>query len=89
MLDRIHCTGDGSYQNFLEFSAMLNSLTLDNNNKKVTTWISTGIYPGKDKLFDSSLARIISSLGNNIKILKFSNSVLVQKFFICCIVILF
>ena len=32
MLDRMHFTGDGSYQNFLDFSAMLNSLTLDNNN---------------------------------------------------------
>ena len=33
LLVRMYFTGDGNSQNFLVFSPMLNSLTLDNNKK--------------------------------------------------------
>ena len=52
---------------------MLSSLTFDNNKEKFTNWRSTGMSPEKIKLFDSSLAPIISNLGNYRIILKFDN----------------
>ena len=47
---------------FNSFSQMLNLPQLKNNNKKFTSWISTGISPKVIKPFNSSLASIISSL---------------------------
>ena len=42
---------------------MLNSLTLDSN-KNAANWIITGISSEKVKLFDCSLATVMSNLGN-------------------------
>ena len=39
----IYFTGDDSYQNFLGFVPVFNSLTLYNNNKIVANWILPGI----------------------------------------------
>ena len=47
-LGRMFFTGNDGYQNFLVFSPMLDSLTLDNNNK-ITNWISAANYPEKSK----------------------------------------
>ena len=55
---------------------MLNSLTLDNN-QKVTNSILTGVSPDKIKPFDTNFET--SNLKNARVILKFNNSVSVQK----------
>ena len=47
----MHFTGGDSYHNVLAFSPMLNSLTSESNNKKVTDRISTRISLEKVKLF--------------------------------------
>ena len=57
---------------------MLSSLILDSN-KKVIDWISTAISSEKRKPFDTNLEPTKSNLANDIVILKFNNSVLVQK----------
>ena len=80
MLGRIHFIGNAGYQNFLVFAPMLSYLILDSN-KKVTDWISTGISSEKIKPFDINLEPTMSNLANGKVILKFSNSVLVQKKF--------
>ena len=69
----MYFTGDDVHQNVSVVSPILNSLTLDNN-KKGTSWISTGRSPEKIKAFDSSLA---SNLENGRVKMKFSNSILV------------
>ena len=74
----MYFTGEDGYQNFLVFASMLSSLILDSN-KKVTKWISTGILFEKIKPFDTNLKLIMSNLANGREILKFNNSVLVQK----------
>ena len=43
---------------------MLRSLTLDNNVKKVTAWILTGISSEKIKAFDTNLEPTMSNLAN-------------------------
>ena len=53
-------------------------LTLGNN-KKVTNWISTKVSPEQIKLVDTNLEPTMSHLTNVLVILKFNNSVLVQK----------
>ena len=37
-------TGDNGYQSFSVFAPIFSSVTLDNN-KKLTSWISTGYHP--------------------------------------------
>ena len=59
---------------------MLSSLTLDNN-KKVINWILTRISPEKIKPFDTNLKLVMSNLSNGRVILKFNNSVLMQKIY--------
>ena len=59
---------------------MLSSLILDNN-KKVITWILTRISPEKIKPFDTNLKPVMSNLSNGRVILKFNNSVLMQKIY--------
>ena len=78
MLVRIYFTGDDGYQNFLVFAPILSSLTLDNN-KNVTNWISTRISSEKIKTFDTNLEPNMSNLADSRVVLKFNNSVLVQK----------
>ena len=70
--------GDGGYQNFLFFAPMLSPLILDSN-KKVTNWLSTGILSQKIKPLDANLEPTTSNLDNGRVILKFNNSVFVQK----------
>ena len=53
-------------------------LTLGNN-KKVTNWISTKVSPEQIKPVDTNLEPTMSHLTNVLVILKFNNSVLVQK----------
>ena len=48
----MHFTGNDSYQDFLVFAPMLNSLMLDRN-RNVTDSISTGISSEKIKPFDT------------------------------------
>ena len=43
----MHFTFEGGYQMFLVFLTMLNSLTVDNNDRKDTNCISEGISPEK------------------------------------------
>ena len=45
-------TGDNGYQSFSVFAPIFSSVTLDNN-KKLTSWISTGVSSGKFKPFNS------------------------------------
>ena len=71
-------TSDDDYQNILVFVPMLNSLTWDNS-KKVTSWISTGVLPKNIKPFDANLGPTMTNLANGKVILKFNNSLLVQK----------
>ena len=78
LLDRMYFTGDQGYQNFLVFVWMLSSKILDSN-KKVTNWILTGISSEKVKPFDTNLEATMSNVANGRVILKFNNSVLVQK----------
>ena len=78
MLGRIYMTGDDGYQNFSVFTPMLNSLILDGN-KEVIYWICTGILSENFKQFDSNLDLTMFNLANGKVILKFNNSVLVQK----------
>ena len=58
---------------------MLNSLTSESNNKKVTDWISTRISLEKVKLFGLVFSPIKFDLGKYRRILKISNCFLVQK----------
>ena len=67
---------------------MLRSLILDSN-KKVSNWISTEISSKKIKPFDTNLEPTLFSLVNNKVILKFNNSVLLQKIFLHYMVTLF
>ena len=59
---------------------MLSSLILDSN-KKATNWILTWILSAKIKPFDTNLESSMPNLANGIVILKFNNSILVQKSF--------
>ena len=76
----MYFTGDNGYQIFLVFAPMLSSLTLDNN-KTFTNWISSreNFTP-----FDTKLEPTMSSLASGKVILKFKNSVLVQKILLHC-----
>ena len=76
----MYITGDDGYQNFFEFSPMFISLILDGS-EKVTNWILTGISSEKLKPFDTNLEPTMSNLANGRVILKYNNSVLVQKIF--------
>ena len=84
----MYFTGDDGYQNFLVFAPLLSSLILDSN-KKVTDWISTGIWSEKIKPIDIELELTMSNLANGRVYLKFKNSVFVQKNFSSFIVTLF
>ena len=75
----MYFAGNGAFQNFLVFAPMLNFIILDSN-KNVTNCISTLIPSEKIKPFDTNLEPIISNLGHGRANVKFSNSVLVQKF---------
>ena len=78
MLDRVYFTGDDGDQNFLVFTPMLSSLTMDSN-EKVTKWILTAISSKKIKPFETNLKLIMFDLANGRVILKFNNSVLVHR----------
>ena len=78
MLGRVYFIDDKGYQNFLVLAPMLSLLSLDNN-KKVPNWISTVISPEKNKSFDANLGPTMSNLANDRVILKFNNTLLVQK----------
>ena len=71
-------THEHGYQIFLVFAPMISLLTLDNN-KNISSWISTAISPEKVKLFDTNLELTMSNLANSRVILKFNNSVWVEK----------
>ena len=59
---------------------MLHSVILDNNNnKKISNWISTEISPEKIKPFDSSFVSITPNLMNGRIILKINNYVLADQ----------
>ena len=49
----MYLTGDNGYQSFTVFAPIVSSVTLDNN-KNLTSWISTGVSSGKLKAFDSN-----------------------------------
>ena len=67
--------GNHGDKNFLVFSSMLNSLTLDNNtNHNVSRWILTGTSPAKIKLFNFSLVLTMSK-----KKIKNVSSFLLEK----------
>ena len=74
----MYVTGDNVYQNFSVFAPMLNSLILDSN-EKGTNWISTRILSEKIKLFYANHEPTMFNLANSRVILKFNNSVIVQK----------
>ena len=80
----MYFTGNDCYQNFLVFASMLNisksSLILDSN-KKVISWILTGISSEKIKPYDTNLEPTMSNLANGRVILKFNIPVLVQSIF--------
>ena len=78
LLGRMYFTGDHGYQNFSVFAPMLSSQILGSN-KKVTNWILTEISSEKVKLFDTNFEATMSNVANGRVILKFNNSVLVQK----------
>ena len=80
LLGWVYFTDNDGYQNFLVFPLMLNSLIWDNN-KNVTSWILTGISSESIKPFDTNIEPTMSNLGNGKVVLKFNNSVLVQKNF--------
>ena len=62
MLGRIYFTGYDGYQNFLVFAQMFSSLIL-HSNRKVTNWLSTGIYSVLlQKSFSSLYSNFILSL---------------------------
>ena len=58
---------------------MLHSVILDNNNKKISNWISTEISPEKIKPFDSSFVSITPNLMNGRIILKINNYALADQ----------
>ena len=74
----MHFTDDYGYENFLVFLPTLSSLMLDND-KKVTDWILSGTSSEKINPFDTSFEPTLSNLASGKVILKFSNSVFVQK----------
>ena len=76
----MYFTGNDGYQNFLIFDPMFSALSLIlDSNKKGTKWILTGVSTEKIKPFDTNLEPTMSNLANDTAILKFNNSVLVQK----------
>ena len=78
LLGRMYFTGDGGYKKFLIFVPMPRSLILDNK-RKVTKWILTGILSEIINPLDTNLEPTMSNLTNGKLILKFNNSVIVQK----------
>ena len=78
LLGRTYFTGNDSYQKFLVFAPIFNSLTLDSN-KRVTNWISNGVSQEKIKPFDANLCPTMTNLANGQVSLKLNSSVLVQK----------
>ena len=78
LLDRMYFTANDSYHNFLVFIPMLSSLIF-NSNERVTNWTSNGISSENIKPIDNNLELAMSKLANGRVILKFNNSVLVQK----------
>ena len=77
LLGRMYFTANDGYQFFLVFAPMLNSLTLDKKNYR----ISIPVSPEKIKPFNTNLELTVSNLTNCRVILKFNNSVLVHKMF--------
>ena len=69
---------DDGYQDFLIFCLMFSLVTVDNN-KEVINWISTEISSKKIKPFGTYDEPTTSNLANGRAILKFNNSVLVEK----------
>ena len=60
-----HNDGYGDvYQFFLVYSLKLKSLKLDNGDKKVTSWTSTGLSPVTRQLFDLIFSPTLSNLSN-------------------------
>ena len=78
LLGKMHFTGNDGQQNFLAFSPILSSLILDKD-KKFTKWIRTGISSKNIKRSDTSCEPTMSNLINGSALLKFNNSVSVQK----------
>ena len=74
----IYFPDNQSYQSFLVFPPMLNLLIFDSN-KKGNNWVSTRISSENIKPFDTNFEPTMSNLANGRVILKFNNSVLVQK----------
>ena len=76
----MYFTGDDGYKKFLVFVPVPRSLILDNN-RKVTKWILTGISSEIINPLDTNLEPTMSNLASGRLILKFNNSVIVQKNF--------
>ena len=74
----IYFPDNQSYHSFLVFPPMLNLLIFDSN-KKGNNWVSTRISSENIKPFDTNFEPTMSNLANGRVILKFNNSVLVQK----------
>ena len=80
LIGKMYFTGNDGYQNFLVFAPMLISLILGSN-RKFINWILTRISSEKITSFDTNLGPTMSNLDIGKLILKFNNSVLVQKNF--------
>ena len=74
----MYFTGNDDYQNFLVFAPVLSSIILDSN-KKFTNWILIRISSEKNEPFDINLKATMSNLASGREILKFNNSILMQK----------
>ena len=73
----MYITCNDGYQNFIVFAPMFSSLTADNS--IATHWLSSRISSGNIKAFNTKLEPIMCKLASNRVILKFNNSVQVQK----------
>ena len=80
LIGKMYFTGNDGYQNFLVFAPMLVSLILGSNRKSIN-WILTRISSEKITSFDTNLGPTMPNLDIGKLILKFNNSVLVQKNF--------
>ena len=74
----MYFTGGDDYQNFLVFAPVLSSIILDSN-KKFTNWILIRMSSEKNEPFDINLKATMSNLASRREILKFNNSILMQK----------
>ena len=59
---------------------------ISDSNNRFSNWIPTRLLSEKVELFDTNLRPNMSNLSNGKLILKFNNSVLLQKYFLPVIV---